>query len=319
MVSKGYDTKAKLDAVEDSEVKKMKTEALKYSDGAYLGCLFLMMADERYKPVKEFLHQAFLAENQQYPRDTLTMKRFTADFIGATIDKPKQPQQQPTADLVGGTGVVSISPDKKSKRPWPVCHACGKQHKGNWEKCNQISETVRANIDMLVKTGAFNNTSNDSHNKPTVARTIGGNKSPKQKRGAANTVVKEKENGEETEIKEDGMPTQEPLLQMFGISTTLVGNANNIEELIAMSKGCLDGNTLPNPGFTNIQVGGGVPIMTRIMKIKIKECQLLLKYGKYMECMTQPPSRPREKSRLISRHVTWWVHPPSRQRKSLPL
>ena len=48
--------------MDDAEVKNMKAEAVKSSAGAYLGCLFLMMADERYKPVKEFLHQAFLAE-----------------------------------------------------------------------------------------------------------------------------------------------------------------------------------------------------------------------------------------------------------------
>ena len=45
MVSKGYDTKEKLDAVDKSELKKIKPKALKSSAGAYLGCLFLMMAD----------------------------------------------------------------------------------------------------------------------------------------------------------------------------------------------------------------------------------------------------------------------------------
>jgi hypothetical protein len=40
----------------------MKSKALKSSAGAYLGCLFLMMADERYKLVNKFLHEAFLAE-----------------------------------------------------------------------------------------------------------------------------------------------------------------------------------------------------------------------------------------------------------------
>ena len=61
-VSKGYNTKANLEAVRDAKVKEMKAEALKLSAGAYLGCLFLMMANERYKPAKKFLCEAFFAE-----------------------------------------------------------------------------------------------------------------------------------------------------------------------------------------------------------------------------------------------------------------
>ena len=53
----------------ESELKNMKSEAPKSSAGAYLGYLFLMMADGRYKPVKKFLHMAFLVEKQQYPRN----------------------------------------------------------------------------------------------------------------------------------------------------------------------------------------------------------------------------------------------------------
>ena len=71
-----------------AEVKRMKLEALKSSTGAYLGCLFLIMADGRYKPVKKFLHKAFLAEKQQYPRNMLAMKRFMANFIGTDAGKP---------------------------------------------------------------------------------------------------------------------------------------------------------------------------------------------------------------------------------------
>ena len=52
----------------------MKAKALKSSSGAYLGCLFLMMDNERYKPVRKFLHKAFLVEKQQYPHSVLAMK-----------------------------------------------------------------------------------------------------------------------------------------------------------------------------------------------------------------------------------------------------
>ena len=69
------------------EVKKMKSEALKTSTGANLGCLFLMMANIRYKPVKKFLHEAFCAKKQQHPHGVLAVKRFMADFIGTdTLD-----------------------------------------------------------------------------------------------------------------------------------------------------------------------------------------------------------------------------------------
>ena len=86
-IRKGYNTKEKLDAVGNAEIKRMKPEALKLSTGAYLGCLFLMTADGRYKPVKKFLRKAFLAEKQQYPLNVLAMKRFMADFIGTYTGK----------------------------------------------------------------------------------------------------------------------------------------------------------------------------------------------------------------------------------------
>ena len=46
----------------DANINKMKLEALKSITGAYLGCLILVMADGRYKPVNKFLREAFLSE-----------------------------------------------------------------------------------------------------------------------------------------------------------------------------------------------------------------------------------------------------------------
>jgi hypothetical protein len=43
-------------------MNKMKGETIQSSSGAYLGGLFLMIAEERYKPLKKFLHKAFLVE-----------------------------------------------------------------------------------------------------------------------------------------------------------------------------------------------------------------------------------------------------------------
>ena len=53
----------KLAAVGDAYTINMKAEARRSSAGAYFGCLFLMMADERHKPVKDFSHEAYLANN----------------------------------------------------------------------------------------------------------------------------------------------------------------------------------------------------------------------------------------------------------------
>ena len=125
----------------------------------------------------------------------MAMKRFMSDFIGTAVGKSKQSQQQPKAYPVSGVGVAFVLLEKKSKEPWPVCHTCSKQHKGEWQKCNQISKTVRANIGKLVKAGVFDNTSGSGSIKPTAARTTGGNKPNKQKRGAANAVVKEEDDG----------------------------------------------------------------------------------------------------------------------------
>ena len=40
----------------------MKGKALNASAGAYLGCIFLIMVGEQYKPVKKFIHKVFFAE-----------------------------------------------------------------------------------------------------------------------------------------------------------------------------------------------------------------------------------------------------------------
>ena len=62
LVSKGYDTAEKQKTVVGKELKKYKTAALKLVKGVYLGCLFLMMANERYKSVKKLLYKGLLAE-----------------------------------------------------------------------------------------------------------------------------------------------------------------------------------------------------------------------------------------------------------------
>ena len=89
-VRKGYDIKEKMDAVDATDINKMKSEALKTSASAYLGCLVLVMANERYTLVKTFLHEVFLEEQQQYLREILALKRFMANFIWLDAGKPKR-------------------------------------------------------------------------------------------------------------------------------------------------------------------------------------------------------------------------------------
>ena len=102
----------------------------------------------------------------------LAIKRFMADCIGTAAGKPKrQQQQQPKSESSGGLGVALVQPEKRKKQkgPFPVCHACDKQHEDNWENCHQISDTVRANIKKLVKAGVFDGNGSDT-TKTTTAR-----------------------------------------------------------------------------------------------------------------------------------------------------
>ena len=71
-----------------------------------------------------------------------------------------------------------------------------------------------------------------------------------------NTLIEEEGNGEETEVKEVGMPTREHLLQMLGMPNTLVDNVSDIEEPATKFKRCSDRDTLSHLGFIDIQVGG---------------------------------------------------------------
>ena len=201
MISKGHDTKEKLDAVDEAELKKMKPEALKSSAGAYPGCLFLMVADGRYKPVKKFLHEAFLAVKQQYPRDVLAVKRFMVDFIGADAGKPQRQQQQQPNNEPANAGVAFVSPDTKTKT-FPVCHVCGKQHKGGYMKCRNITEDMRTGVDQMVKAGAFDDKSGVG-DKSTKTKNV---TTKFKKKGTFNAVVEEEDDGKETEVEEDELP-----------------------------------------------------------------------------------------------------------------
>ena len=61
-VNKGHNTAEKLAVVGDTDIQKMRAEALKSSAGAYLRCFVFMMMDKRYKLLNKFVREAFLAE-----------------------------------------------------------------------------------------------------------------------------------------------------------------------------------------------------------------------------------------------------------------
>ena len=90
-------------------------------------------------------------------------------------------------DPASNPNVAFVSSDKKLKGPWPVCHTCGKQHKGGWELCGQITKKVRANIGKLVAAGTFDDkssrSSSSSGDNTTASRTSSSGKPTKQKKG----------------------------------------------------------------------------------------------------------------------------------------
>ena len=125
------------------------------------------------------------------------------------------------------------------------------KHEGGFKNCEQISEPVRNRIRKLVKSGAFDGKGDDK--KPAAAPA----KKKVSFKGTANAVVEEEDDGEETEVEDDGFPPREHLLQMLGMQHATVGQMNKSEEpTTKASGGCWDGDTLGDLGFTNLQVGG---------------------------------------------------------------
>ena len=94
-----------------------------------------------------------------------------------------------------------MSPEKNT---FPVCHACGKQHEGGYMKCRNITEDMHGRVDKMVKIGAFDDKSGGGGDKLTKARSTG---TKYKKKGAVNAVVEEEDDGKETEVKEDRIPS----------------------------------------------------------------------------------------------------------------
>ena len=91
-------------------------------------------------------------------------------------------------------------------------------------KCRNISDEIRGKVDKRVKAGTFDNKSDGGGDNPTTARSTG---TRYKKQGTANTAIEEEDADEETEVKEDRMPSRKHLHQMLGMFNTLVGNVND--------------------------------------------------------------------------------------------
>ena len=126
----------------------LQTEALKTSKGAYLACLFLLMADERrFGGVKATLGDNFLLGKQEYPQDLLAAKRLLADFKGTGPTSRKATEPAP------GQGVAFVEGGKG--RYVPNCYGCGKKCQGGYKACKHITDEHRAKVAKLDANGAF--------------------------------------------------------------------------------------------------------------------------------------------------------------------
>ena len=112
-------------------------------------------------------------------------------------------------------------------------------------ECRNITDNMRTRVEQMVKAGAFADNSGGGDKAKSTATKI-------KKKGAVNAVVEAEDDGKETEVKDDELPTREHLLRMLGMSNTLVGNVNNVKGPTTKSKGCWDGDTLSYLGFSNI-------------------------------------------------------------------
>ena len=119
---------------------------------------------------------------------------------------------KPELDPAGGHDVAFISPDRKTTEIWLICHACDKTHKDGWEKGNQTTKKIRAQIRQLAKAGTFEdkNTSSSGDIGTPKASKVG--RPTKHKKGTPNAIVNKEDSNKETESKDDGLSNQDHIL-----------------------------------------------------------------------------------------------------------
>ena len=233
--------------------KPLEAEAMKSSKGAYLACLFLLMADEdRYGRVKVALDDNYLLEKQEYPQDLLAAKRLLADFKGAG---PNTKRKAPGSEE--GQGVAFV------ERGWggyiPTCHGCGNKCKGGWRRCPNITEAHRSKVAELDAAGVFRKKtdgSNSSNSKKGTVNTVAGEETDNASGGGTSDAKTEETTASDlTDPTEAPWPSYKELLQATGHINATVGVDDAIDGDYD-SQGSWDGDDLASLGIGFLQVQG---------------------------------------------------------------
>ena len=193
------------EAAKEALKKKYEKPARESSSAEYLARLFLLLADDnRFKPLKTQMDNNFLmGEHGQYPSDVLAAKILLTDLSLPVVVKPAR-------ERVPATDVAFV---KQGTEPIGECYACGKKHPGGYKKCRGVNEAARKRIRALVKSGYFEEKSDDEIVKPEKRAS---RQTPKK--GATCAAVEDESEAESEDKKSarSALPTYEELLCQQG-------------------------------------------------------------------------------------------------------
>ena len=97
--------------------------------------------------------------------------------------------------MAAGSGVTFVSLSKKS---WPICHVCGKQHEGSYPNCRSTTDEPHNCIGKIAEAREFNDKTDNSRiggGGTRVSRVSGGGKPNRQTKGVAKEGIKEEDDG----------------------------------------------------------------------------------------------------------------------------
>ena len=73
---------------------------------------------------------------------------------------------KPPRERVPATDVAFVQKEKVGDEPIGQCYACGIRHPGGYKKCRGVNETAQKRVKKLVKSGYFEEKSDDETTKP---------------------------------------------------------------------------------------------------------------------------------------------------------
>ena len=223
------------DAAKADLEKKFEKPARESSLAEYLACLFLLLADDRFKPLKREMDNNFhlLSEQGKYPLNILAAKRLMTDFSPLVVPRPAR-------ERVPATDVAFV---QQGNEPYGDCCACGRKHPGGYKECRRITHVARKRLSKLVKAGLFEEKSDNEVEKKVKKRAS--RRSPK-KAGATFAAIDDVSESESEDEKSErlALPTYEELLRQQGIIQLNVGTQK-----------AWDGNTISKFGFGCLNVG----------------------------------------------------------------